>query len=102
MDFVVPEDELFERSLIIVGNAPRRPVARSASAGDDLTNAPNQRVYYARRVVSVEASNHTLRRNEVTMFPVTFRLFPEIQTVGGQGALFGWVRDRYVGPMPTP
>jgi hypothetical protein len=56
-------EEPTERQFIAVGNAP------STSTGAD-----RERVYYARRVLSVEASNHSLRRNEATVFPVTFRL----------------------------
>lgn len=52
-----------ERQMVAVGNAPR-----------NAQNQDRERVYYARRVLSVESSSHTLRRNEATLFPVTFRL----------------------------
>lgn len=57
-------EEPTERALVAVGNAP----ATSDS------NEDRERVYYARRVLSVESSSHSLRRNEATLFPVTFRL----------------------------
>lgn len=56
--------EPVERQFVAVGNAP------ATSPG----NADRERVYYARRVLSVESSTHSLRRNEATVFPVTFRL----------------------------
>jgi hypothetical protein len=57
-------EEPTERQFIAVGNAP------STSPGND----DRERIYYARRVLSVESSTHSLRRNEATVFPVTFRL----------------------------
>lgn len=36
-----------------------------------------ERVYVARRVVSVQGSTFGMRRTEATMFPVTFRLLPD-------------------------
>lgn len=57
-------EEPTERALVAVGNAPR------TSTG----NNDRERIYYARRVLSVESSSHSLKRNEATLFPVTFRL----------------------------
>ena len=53
-----------ERQLIAVGQAP----TSEASA--------TERVYYARRVLSVEQSQFSLARTAATTFPVTFRLLP--------------------------
>lgn len=58
--------EPVERQFIAVGNAPGATVGGVAK--------DRERVYYARRVLSVEASEHALTRNEATRFPVTFRL----------------------------
>jgi hypothetical protein len=54
-----------ERQLIAVGQAP-------------TTNESSQteRVYYARRVLSVQQSQFSLARNAASTFPVTFRLLP--------------------------
>lgn len=60
-------EEPTERALVAVGNAPR-----TSDANED-----RERVYYARRVLSVESSSHQLSRNESTRFPVTFRLLSD-------------------------
>lgn len=76
-------DEPIEHALIAIGPAPRTPAG-----------ARRERVYYARRVLSVESSAHSLRRNEATVFPVSFRLLPDpTQPVGRE---YGTIRDRTV------
>jgi hypothetical protein len=54
-----------EKALLFVGNAPNTPTTYK------------QRVYLATRALSVEASTHSLRRSEATVFPVSFRLLPD-------------------------
>jgi len=54
-----------EKALLFVGNAP------------DTATTYKQRVYLANRALSVEASSHGYKRNEATVFPVTFRLLPD-------------------------
>lgn len=76
-------DEPVERALAAVGVAPR-------TAG----GAKRERVYYARRVLSVESSAHALRRNEATVFPVSFRLLPDPSQPTGQE--YGIIRDRNI------
>lgn len=76
-------DEPVERALAAVGVAPR-------TAG----GAKRERVYYARRVLSVESSAHALRRSEATVFPVSFRLLPDPTQPAGQE--YGIIRDRNV------
>jgi hypothetical protein len=76
-------DEPVERALAAVGNAPK------TAAG-----AKRERVYYARRVLSVESTAHALRRNEATVFPVSFRLLPDTTQPSGQE--YGKIRDRNV------
>ena len=68
-----------ERQLIAVGNAP--------------TNvSPNsERIYYARRVLSVQQSQFSLARTTPTTFPVTFRLLPDANY---SGAEYGKIIDR--------
>lgn len=58
-------DQPIERSVLVVGKGP--------TADDDT---PVERLYYARRAISIEGSNHGVRRTEATVFPVTFRLLP--------------------------
>ena len=53
-----------ERQLVAIGKAP-------------TVASPNtERVYYARRVLSVQQSQFSLARTAPTTFPVTFRLLP--------------------------
>ena len=74
-----------ERQLIAVGQAPTQYGATS------VTNA--ERVYYARRVLSVQQSQFSLARNNPTTFPVTFRLLPSgLSAYAGQE--YGKIIDR--------
>ena len=70
-----------ERSLIAVGPGP--------------TNIDNpvktERVYLARRVLSMETVSHALRRNEATVYPVTFRCLPDDAFAGAE---YGEILDR--------
>jgi hypothetical protein len=75
-------DEPTERALVAVGPGPR------TAAG-----AKRERVYHARRVLSVESSSQALRRNEATVFPVSFRLLPDPLFVEAE---YGIIRDRTV------
>lgn len=75
--------EPVERALVFIGNAPR-----AASSGKK-----RERVYHARRVLNVEASSHSYRRNEATVFPVAFRLLPD---PAFSGAEYGLIVDRII------
>jgi hypothetical protein len=68
-----------ERQLIAVGQAP---TAASTSS---------ERVYYARRVLSVQQSQFSLARTTATTFPVTFRLLPDANYAGSE---YGKIIDR--------
>ena len=68
-----------ERQLIAIGQAP---TAGSTSA---------ERIYYARRVLSVEQSQFSLARTTATTFPVTFRLLPDANEAGTE---YGKIIDR--------
>jgi hypothetical protein len=70
-----------ERQLIAVGQAP----TSDASA--------TERVYYARRVLSVEQSQFSLARTAATTFPVTFRLLPSGDSAH-VGSEYGKIIDR--------
>jgi len=68
-----------ERQLIAIGQAP--------TESSTLT----ERIYYARRVLSVQQSQFTLARNTPTTFPVTFRLLPDSRYSGSE---YGKIIDR--------
>ena len=78
----IPLDAPIERAAVVVGRAP-------ATAG----LAVRERVYLARRVISMAASNHSLRRTESTMFPVSFRLLADPTYSGSE---YGTILDRTV------
>ena len=71
-----------ERQLIAVGQAP-------TTDASSLT----ERVYYARRVLSVQQSQFSLARNAASTFPVTFRLLPSGASADA-GAEYGTIVDR--------
>ena len=68
-----------ERQLIAVGQAPTSEAANT------------ERIYYARRVLSVQQSQFSLARTTPTTFPVTFRLLPDAGQVGSE---YGKIIDR--------
>ncbi len=68
-----------ERQLIAVGQAP------------SSSSTTSERVYYARRVLSVQQSQFSLARNAATTFPVTFRLLPDADYAGSE---YGKIIDR--------
>jgi len=73
-----------ERQLIAVGPSPDYAVT---------SYLKDERVYYARRVLSVQQSQFSLARNTPTTFPVTFRLLPSgDSTYAGQE--YGKIIDR--------
>jgi len=68
-----------ERQLIAVGQAPTS------------ANTATERIYYARRVLSVQQSQFSLARTTPTTFPVTFRLLPDANKAGTE---YGKIIDR--------
>ena len=76
-----------ERQLIAVGQSP--------STTDGSNNKTTERVYYARRVLSVQQSQFSLARNNPTTFPVTFRLLPDGNTAYA-GQEYGKIIDRII------
>jgi hypothetical protein len=68
-----------ERQLIAVGAAPTADAAAT------------ERIYYARRVLSVQQSQFSLARTTATTFPVTFRLLPDAAYAGAE---YGKIIDR--------
>jgi hypothetical protein len=75
-----------ERQLFAVGQAPTLAKGTSGEV-----NATTERVYYARRVLSVQQSQFSLARNTPTTFPVTFRLLPDGNYAGSE---YGKIIDR--------
>ena len=71
-----------ERQLIAVGQAPTTQAS-----------SKTERVYYARRVLSVQQSQFSLARNAATTFPVTFRLLPSGEAAYA-GQEYGKIIDR--------
>jgi len=69
-----------ERQLVAIGQAPTT-----------AANSKTERVYYGRRVLSVQQSQFSLARNAASTFPVTFRLLPDGNY---QGAEYGTIVDR--------
>ena len=74
-----------ERQLIAVGQAP------STTNGSNTKSV--ERIYYARRVLSVQQSQFSLARSTATTFPVTFRLLPTAMA-GYEGQEYGKIIDR--------
>ena len=70
-----------ERQLIAVGQAPTTDAS-----------SKTERVYYGRRVLSVQQSQFSLARNAASTFPVPFRLLPS--GAGYTGAEYGIIVDR--------
>ena len=68
-----------ERQLIAIGQAPTE------------TSTKTERIYYARRVLSVQQSQFSLARSTPTTFPVTFRLLPDGNYAGSE---YGKIIDR--------
>jgi len=91
--------EPVERSLVFVSqSAPQGAVW--GDSGSALPGSHNtERVYFARRVVSMDTVGHGLKRDSATFFPVTFRCLPDTSFDGSE---YGKVIDRlYTGPAFT-
>lgn len=87
-------DAPVERVLIAVGNAPRTIGAATGGSTSDLRN--KERVYVARRVVSIDTTMHALKRDAATVFPVNFRCLPD-SDLNYSGSEYGVVIDRVYG-----
>jgi hypothetical protein len=103
-------DAPVERVLIAVGQAPAQigtsvainvPTGSSGStaisAGASTSSLRSkERVYVARRVVSIDTTMHALKRDAATVFPVNFRCLPD-SDYNYAGAEYGVVVDRVYG-----
>lgn len=80
--------EPVERQICAVGAAP------DYSGSTAITGyTRNERVYYARRAVSMQQTQFSLARAAATTFPVTFRLLPSGDSAH-VGAEYGKIIDR--------
>jgi len=87
-------DAPVERSLIAVGNAPGNiTTTATGSATSASASTRSERVYVARRVVQIEVTSHSLKRDSATTFPVQFRCLPDDDDKY-DGAEYGVIIDR--------
>jgi hypothetical protein len=104
-------DAPVERVLVAVGQAPQQigttvnindpasgPVSSTPVYSTGTGSAVSQvrskeRVYVARRVVSIDTTAHGLKRDSATVFPVTFRCLPDSDPAYA-GSEYGVVIDR--------
>ena len=99
-------DAPVERTLIAVGNAPAQIGASvvTVQGGQSIvldTDSPSgkrnkERVYVARRVVSIDTTMHSMKRDSATVFPVNFRCLPDSDPKYA-GSEYGVVIDRVYG-----
>jgi hypothetical protein len=98
-------DAPVERVLVAVGQAPAQ-IGTSVAFDDPSVNIPvgavtsvartKERVYVARRVVSIDTTSHGLKRDAATVFPVNFRCLPD-SDLNYSGSEYGVVIDRVYG-----
>ena len=99
-------DAPVERVLIAVGQAPSQIGTTAAITNNgvstgtgSVTNVRSkERVYVARRVVSIDTTSHGLKRDSATVFPVNFRCLPDSDPAYA-GMEYGVVIDRVYGTV---
>ena len=82
-----------ERSILIVGPGPDTKTVASTNNG----GTGSERIYLGYRALSMESVSVGIKRNEATVFPVTFRLLASnsvTATANSANALYGKVIDR--------
>lgn len=99
-------DAPVERTLIAVGQAPAQIGASVVSvqggqsivldADSPTAKRTKERVYVARRVVSIDTTMHAMKRDSATVFPVNFRCLPDGDAKYA-GSEYGVVIDRVYG-----
>ena len=92
-------DAPVERTLIAVGNAPAYTKGSNFGTAAAQTGRQKERVYVARRVVSMDTTAHGLKRDSATVFPVTFRCLPDDRSNSYAGSEYGVVIDRVFGAL---
>jgi hypothetical protein len=88
-------DAPVERVLVAVGNAPAQ--VKNIDPGTPTDKRNKERVYVARRVVSIDTTAHGLKRDSATVFPVSFRCLPDDSASSYAGSEYGVVIDRVWG-----
>ena len=79
-----------ERSILIVGPGPESLLTSGTNGGTKV-----ERIYLGYRALSMETVSVGIKRNEATVFPVTFRLLPSNSATATDGnAIYGKVIDR--------
>lgn len=82
-----------ERELLFIGNGPEITSA-DANADASTYGTYRERIYNIYRAISVETTAHALRRNEPTVFSVSFRCLPN------NAGRYGTVQDRIYDVTP--
>lgn len=77
---------------LLVPIAPDYPSERGMAVQGSSVTSGKKRTYYGRRAISAEASSHSLRRGEATVFPVSFRLLADPAFTGSE---YGYIEDEY-------
>lgn len=90
----VPGEEPVERSLAVIGKGGVATYEVTEGETTSTVTAKRDRLYYGRRVLSVEGSTLSMSRTENTAFPVTFRLLPD---PGFSDSEYGFILDRIPG-----
>lgn len=74
----------------VLGEAPQERHLFFVGPGPGGASSAKQRVYIASRAVQIEASTQSLKKAEATLFPVSFRLLPD---VGSSFSAYGKIVD---------
>lgn len=80
------QDGIFCVAVAVVGKAPR---------GTATASQQTERLYYAKYATNLEASSHSLTKDGMTVFPVSFRVIPDPANSAGA---YGSVTDRTYTP----
>ena len=100
-------DAPVERVLVAVGQAPSQigtsvsvtnPGGATGVGTVTTVSRSKERVYVARRVVSIDTTMHAMKRDSATVFPVNFRCLPD-SNIAYAGAEYGVVIDRVFGTV---
>jgi hypothetical protein len=100
-------DAPVERVIIAVGQAPSQigtsvsitnPAGSTGVGTNTTVTRQKERVYVARRVVSIDTTAHGLKRDSATVFPISFRCLPDSDPAYA-GAEYGVIIDRVYGTV---
>lgn len=83
--------EPIERAIIAVSQSAPEGTVWGTNGASAAPTGFTERVYLARRVVSMDTVSHGLKRDSATVFPVTFRCLPD---TGWNGSEYGKILDR--------